>query len=302
MQSSSRRSAHRQGYTLLEMLLASAIAVLLLGALYVAIDVQLRQMQASREIVEQANITRAVVQRLGNDLIPALTPASSRATPGSSAASTLTAIINALGGTTSGTSSTTGSDPSTASASGAEMGNNASTVVPFSAGVIGDALSITVFVTRVPDLTRTAGDPSQENATPSDLRRISYWLASSGNGGLARQELQWLTSNEAQNSTQPDTSNEASAIICEEVKELSFRYFDGSGWVDFWDGSLPGPDGVTPTGPPRAIEVTFVIEIPRSSEPELGPLRKTVRQVFAVPGAPGLASSSPLPGLEALLP
>ena len=52
----------RGGFTLLEVLLASALAVILMAALYVALDVQLRLADAGRESIEQATLTRAIVQ------------------------------------------------------------------------------------------------------------------------------------------------------------------------------------------------------------------------------------------------
>ena len=48
------RDSRRRGYTLLEILVASAIAVLLMSALYVAVDLQLRHAQAGREVIEQS--------------------------------------------------------------------------------------------------------------------------------------------------------------------------------------------------------------------------------------------------------
>ena len=36
-------------------------------------------------------------------------------------------------------------------------------------------------------------------------------------------------------------------------------HFDGTSWVESWDGSTIGADGKTPVGPPRAIEVTLTL-------------------------------------------
>ena len=51
-------------------------------------------------------------------------------------------------------------------------------------------------------------------------------------------------------------------VIAPEVVQLQFRYFDGTDWQDTWDGSQPGPDGMTPMGPPRAIEITLGVRQP----------------------------------------
>src|SRR5947209_8813225 len=69
-----RSQSRRGGFTLLEVLLASALAVILMAALYVALDVQLRLAEAGRQSIEQATLTRAVVQRLENDLSSGVGP------------------------------------------------------------------------------------------------------------------------------------------------------------------------------------------------------------------------------------
>lgn len=69
--------------------------------------------------------------------------------------------------------------------------------------------------------------------------------------------------------------------MASEVQELAIRYFDGTDWVDSWDGSTPGPDGKTPQGPPRAIEITLGIRVPGREE------LKSFKHVIAFPAAPG---------------
>src|SRR5882672_4173861 len=65
----------RKGFTLLEVLLAAAIGVLLMGALYVAMQVQLDHAQAGRDAVEQSLLVRALLRRMSNDIAPSLGPA-----------------------------------------------------------------------------------------------------------------------------------------------------------------------------------------------------------------------------------
>ncbi len=49
------RTTHdRRAFTLLEMLLATAVSVLLMGALYVAMDVQIRHARIGRDRIELA--------------------------------------------------------------------------------------------------------------------------------------------------------------------------------------------------------------------------------------------------------
>src|SRR5260221_8034480 len=67
-------STGRPGYTLLEVILAMAIAIMMLAALYVALDVQLRDMQEGRDRVEKSTVARALFNRISSDLSPSLGP------------------------------------------------------------------------------------------------------------------------------------------------------------------------------------------------------------------------------------
>jgi type II secretory pathway component PulJ len=69
-----RKPQIRTGFTLLEVMLSSVITILLMAALYVALDVQLRQAQIGRDLVAQATLSRSIIQRLRIDLSPVLTP------------------------------------------------------------------------------------------------------------------------------------------------------------------------------------------------------------------------------------
>src|SRR5437763_17094066 len=85
------RAGRRGGYTLLEVLLALSIAVLLLGALYVALSVQVRHAQAGRDVIEEATLARNLLTRIGNDVSAAVNladPARFRRTTKGSANST----------------------------------------------------------------------------------------------------------------------------------------------------------------------------------------------------------------------
>src|SRR2546425_10372295 len=65
---------NRRAFTLLEVLLAAAIGVLLMAALYVAMEVQLDHARAGRDAVEQSLLVRALLRRMSNDIGPGLGP------------------------------------------------------------------------------------------------------------------------------------------------------------------------------------------------------------------------------------
>lgn len=125
----------------------------------------------------------------------------------------------------------------------------------------------------------------------SDQRRITYWLAGGAGSplGLARQEVKLVSSDPLMSVMPPGIPDEASFVIAEEVKSLSFRYYDGSSWQTSWDGSTPGPDGVTPQGPPVAVEITVGVAAPGSKASAR--LKEYVR-VVAIPTAAGPASAT----------
>jgi prepilin-type N-terminal cleavage/methylation domain-containing protein len=291
----------RLGFTLLEVMLAMAIGILLLGGLYVAMNVQLRYAQAGRDVVEQSKLVRGILARMSNDIVQSLGPASSTAAAsGSSGAGTAAGASGAgtsgsgQSGATTGNTTTSGAGAGSASSpSNGASSNSSSTGGPVlvNLGVQGDATHLTLSASRVPR-EFTLG-PGSDSATTSqvgisDLRRVSYWLVGGGGSaqGLAWMEYTPVTSPDALNTLPPNVPDEASHIIAEEVKSLTFSYFDGANWQDTWDGTTPGADGVTPMGPPMAIAIVLGVQMAGAKE------TKSYRHVVAVPGANNLQNSS----------
>src|SRR5579871_5536301 len=64
----------RPAYTLLEILIATAVGVMLMGALYMAISVQLRHAQIGRDLVEESLLARALLARIDTDIRLSLGP------------------------------------------------------------------------------------------------------------------------------------------------------------------------------------------------------------------------------------
>jgi len=303
----------RSGFTLLEVLLASAIAVLLLGALYFAMDLTLRQTETSRESLVVDNLARGVLQRMSRDLSSSLGPLPPKSggnnagkPPSEIPLESLVTETTASGNsgstsTSSSTSSTVGNTASSGSTSNStsDTGSSESAAaqvlaadIPFQAGIIGSERQLTVFLSRVPDAlaelgVRTADSViNSDTPSPSGLRRVCYWLAQNGTGGLCRQERVWITADGVRDSIDPDLSDEVNDIIAESVTDLLFEYFDGSQWLPSWDGSSVGADGVTPIGPPRAVRVTLWLELPPARAGD-APRQRQVVQVIPIRAAPG---------------
>src|SRR5262245_21721210 len=224
-----RSTTGRDGFTLLEVILASAIALLLMWGLYVGMDVQLRQTDEGRTVVNQADLARNLLTRMSAELSGCLTPiTASKAT-----------LIGAVTGTNLDT--TAGLTPTA-----------------FNMGLQGDASQVTVYISTVPKVNAEGGDRAaaeQQQQNASDISRITYWLTGSG---LARQEVTRVTADD-DDSALPPNVDESKYIFAEDVVGLSFQYFDGTAWTDTWDGSTLGADGKTPIGPPRLIQITMTI-------------------------------------------
>lgn len=273
----------RRGFTLLEVMLASVIAVIMMAALYVAIETQLREMDEGRAAVEQSTLARALFNRISLDLTPGLAPPAPKVAASSGASGSSASGGSGGGG---GTSSGTGGGASgggTSGGTGAATGENPEGVIEeappvvFSIGVRGDSTRVSIFLTRLGRQVISPPDDGTGNpALLSDVTRITYFLVPEV--GLARQELRLVTSDAVD--SQPYDLDEFSTVIAEEVVDVQVAYFDGSSWQTSWDGSETSADGSTPKGPPRAIE--FIVSLRDGT----GRIRD-YRHVIALPAAPG---------------
>ena len=301
----------RPAYTLLEVLLALAIAVLLLGALYTAVGYQLRHAQAGRDLIAQATLSQAVFGRITGDVSataglcdPArfrnqnsstsggangASGAAASGTPAASGAATTGAAASAT--TNSATSTTTNSSTTTADPIVYPGGNG----LPL--GVIGDSSTLNLFVSRVPGEAwpTPSGDPG---ALVSDLRRIMYWVTSDG---LYRYQVKGITFQDAL-ITDPPTGDLSGYMMAPEVKSVEFSYFDGTNWNDSWDSTLiTGADGVTPQGSPRAIAVKVGMAPLGAKDGDKPGELKYYRHVIAITSANGTTPlQQPNPGNPAL--
>ncbi len=289
----------RSAFTLLEILLASLIAILLLAALYFAMDMTLRQTAASRDAVDIDNLSRGVFTRVSIDLSGSLGPlppksGGNAASSGSSSSSTPAATTDPTAAATTPASTdptaalaAAAADPTAALAAATDAAATPQAAdLSFQAGVIGSDKQLTVFVSRLPGTLTSAKGLTEIPGTqlPSDLYRITYWLGQ--NGGLCRQERPWVTADGVRNSSDPDLSDEAGDTLVQEVTDATFEYFDGSSWLPSWDGTLSSPDGVTPTGPPRAVRLKLTFSIP-TTRPGNAPYEHSVEQVIPIRTAPG---------------
>jgi prepilin-type N-terminal cleavage/methylation domain-containing protein len=285
-----RCTPRRAGFTLLEVILTTAIAVLLLAALYVSFDIQMGTTQAGRELVYQTTLARTIHNRIRSDInsTMALCDASrfrlasgnssgmGGSTTGSTSPTSGTSGTTGTTGTSgTGTSGTSGTSGTTNTAT--EEGAVGTTILPV--GLQGNAQQLVLYTSKVPsEYFRLS--PDEPMPIVSDQRRIIYWLVP--NGGLARVEYKQLTSTNINPFAIPE--DEQNYILAPEIKDLSFEYFNGTSWAQVWDSSTLGADGVTPVGPPRAVAVTLGLVDPTDSSGQV----KYYRHVIAIPTADGI--------------
>ena len=277
----------RRGFTLLELLLAMAIAIMLLGALYLAMNMTLEQTQASRDSSDIEDLHRGVINRMAIDLSATLGPLPPKATPDSASG---TGGAGDTGGMTGGMTGDMTGDGSDSGMMTDPMQTGAVNY-PFQGGIYGTSTdgksTLVIFASRVPNALSTPGalvSGATGTQNSGDLRRIIYWL---GSNGLCRDERPWVTADGVGNSLQPDTSNEASNTIAEEVTGFDVQFADGSGgWISEWNVS----DGTSPasTGPPRAVKITLTFLFPLSKR-GAEPITKTLVQVIPIRTGPGAA-------------
>src|SRR5262245_21075753 len=241
----------RAAYTLMEVVVALGIAVLILYGLYTAVDVQLRYAQSGRSVVELATLARALAARIAQDISPSIglpDPGIYRQSQSQSGAGTsggqgtrVTAQSRAQqqqqqqqNTTTNNTSNTTNASGTGTDTTGSTTTADLSTVL----AVIGNESSLTLYVSRVPrellggTTVAGAGTGTGDDAGDivSDQRCIVYWLGGGADSplGLCRQEIPQATTTADANVLAQGTADEAKFIIAEEVRGLTFSYYDGT--------------------------------------------------------------------------
>lgn len=280
-------AAGRRGFTLLELLLALLLLVALLAAVGLAIGVQLRATDTGRSDVAQAQLARAILRQMADDLRGAIWY---EPLDVSSALSGLSGAVNSgnlsSGATDSGTSANeqSGGSTSDSTASLAQQSVDESqsmvedsavtdpSMYPAEPGLYGGSDWLEVDVSRLPSsLPGVLGGGSADIV--SEVKTIAWYLAggSSTSGqnavtaqgetvqGLMRRELDRAVTQWASESGQLADLDQQAQLVAAEVVNLEFRYFDGTTWVLEWDSSSAG-------GLPLAVEISITLADPSAAQ------------------------------------
>ncbi|PQO42487.1 hypothetical protein [Blastopirellula marina] len=269
------------GFTLLEVILASGLSVVIMVSLVAAIRFYLIQVDGSKSSIEQAQLGRAVIRTIENDLRNAIWKNEIDFT----SVEQLAADSLASGaGDLSGMAAQAGIDPAMAAdaLAGANTENIASsTVLPTMIGLYGNSTELQVDISRVPrideyDPQYTSIISREIGDIPSDIKTVTYFLLQPGVNslnhgtvgdagiteeqfGLVRRELDRAVTQYAMNDGNALDLDASAEILAPEVSFLAFRYFDGLGWLDEWDSEAMG-------GLPMAVDVMIAVRDPQSTE------------------------------------
>lgn len=260
-----------QGFSLLEMLLSLSLTVILLSALYAALDLHWKFSNAGQVEAERAQIARAILNRLAAD-IRSVTFEDSSSTTSSTTTGTDSSETDTSGTGTADSSadmsSTAGSDTSSTSSSAAATDSGfedpADAWAALVTGVYGHNSTLVLHVSN-PDRSQRL------SAAGSGLKAVA-WMTGEGTGTLEQLAVMQLLAGGRSQSTQygvvrmsvdrltlagaqgsPDMAALSASVeqLASEISSITFEYHDGLEWASSWDSQymerLPNAIGITLT-------------------------------------------------------
>ena len=259
----------RNGFTLLEVLLALVLTSLLTVMLDTAIDIHLRVVDLGRIDVEEAQLARALLHRIADDLRSAVhysPPDTSESAAGLSAEPAASDDQPEAPTGQPGPELAEADEPVT-DTTGDLAASSAPASVP---GLYGNQYELQVDVSHLPrldqyeSLLEADGDSSFVDPV-SDVKTVAYYVidplqsspiytgaGTQDCGGLVRRELDRAVTAWAAEQGQLVGTDQDQEPIAPEVTAIEFRYFDGSEFVDEWDSDAQG-------GLPVAVEIAVAI-------------------------------------------
>lgn len=232
----------RRGFTLLEVVLSLSLSILLLSAIFTAMDQSWRLTASGREEMERSQLARALLSQIASDVraIAFVPPAAeSDETDSSTSATAAAASLSSLSGSSSSSSSSTTSSATPP-------------VTLTSIGLRGNSQQVELHISRPRrDLDFTPGlDGSKLMSRSSDLLAVQYHMALPGSGltGLVRTEGDRLTILTLESKGGMAETASRQQILAPEVASIQFRYFDGQAWYPTWESGGPVDTSSETTG------------------------------------------------------
>ncbi|QEG22443.1 hypothetical protein [Mariniblastus fucicola] len=152
--------------------------------------------------------------------------------------------------------------------------------VSFRPTMLGTSNAIMLDISRLPRLDQynpLLEKTSERESTVSDIKSISYFFSAEKGGydpkisrreneitgGMYRREIDRAVANFRGDETLQVMPDDFAELVASEVAEINFKYFDGNDWTDSWDSEEEG-------GFPTAIEITLIIDPRRTSSASTG--------------------------------
>ena len=250
---------HRRAFSLIEVIVALALSVVLISAIYGAISLHWRYETLGRERIDRAQVSLAILRKMSEDV-----------------GSVMFSVPKVEETEDSSTSETATEGVTTTTEESTDSTATAAVEAPVSLGIVGtaDSLQLDVSQPQVQDFV-TVVDPSAPSTTPlpiqSEMVRVTWALVRPNrsldpdatglqslitNPALARDVTDRLQESvpddtaSALSTTSTATEIPESSILAREVVALQFRYYDGYSWVSEWDSTEKGRL-------PRAVEVSM---------------------------------------------
>ncbi len=230
-------------FTLLEVILALALSVLLIAAVGTAIHVHLRLLNSGRTRVEEAQLARALLGQIANDLrgaVPYNPMAAEEMVPELPDEEDLLQQAADAGYDIGSVAADQIADVADQAEDLAD-----SAVPPSIPGLYGNSTELLVDTSRLPRLDQYDAEWADRL---SDVKTVAYYI----DDGLMRRELDRATTAWAAEQGQLGDLELASQPIAPEVVAIEFRYYDGAEWVDVWDTAERA-------GLPMAVEIAIAI-------------------------------------------
>jgi hypothetical protein len=280
-------STGRKAFTLLEVTLALALSILVVGLVSVAIHVHLGSTDQTRIQIERDQLARTLLRRIGDDLrgavrrepfddsgIMAIASQGMQDAAGKLAGSAGKDDSSKGGGdqlgqgkTNAPSSPTAPSAPSTPTTpDGAESETDAGSGAPAAEpGLYGSQYELQIDVGRIPRPDEFEAAMLSGAPLPSDVKTVTYFVAdqvtrpSSAGRGLMRSTMNRASALWAAQQGDFESIDLNAESLAEEVVAVEFRYFDGYEWFSEWNSQ-------TMKGLPLAIEVLLMLVDPKTAK------------------------------------